>query len=160
MARLTELPLSYRLFLRGYPWRRIDPVPWAPLAKPIVACRVALVSSAGLSLPGQQPFDESVKGGDPSFRVLPADTEVSTLVEHHRSQVFDHAGIDADRNLAFPLDRLREMAEEGRVGEVAPRHLTMMGSLTAPGRMVKTTAPAAAAILVEDQVDLALLVPV
>ncbi len=160
MARLSDLPLSYRVFVKGYPFRRIDPVPWAPLAKPVAACRVALVTSAGLSLPDQEPFDEGVRGGDPSFRVLPADTDVSTLVEHHRSQAFDHAGIDADRNLAFPVDRLREMAAEGRIAEVAPRHLTMMGSLTAPGRMVKRTAPEAAEIFVEDRVDLALLVPV
>ena len=30
---------------------------------------------------------------------------------HHRSDAFDHRGIAADRNLAFPLDRLRELGD-------------------------------------------------
>jgi D-proline reductase (dithiol) PrdB len=35
-----------------------------------------------------------------------------------------------------------------------------MGSITAPGRLIKQSAPAAAALLVEDHVDVALLLPV
>jgi hypothetical protein len=35
-----------------------------------------------------------------------------------------------------------------------------MGSITAPGRLIKKTAPAAVRKLVEDDVDIALLVPV
>jgi D-proline reductase (dithiol) PrdB len=160
VAELAELPLPIRLFLRGYPWRRIDPVPWSPLAKPLSGCRVALVSSAGLSLPEQPRFDERIRGGDPSFRVLPADTDVRRLVESHRSESFDHRGIAADANLAFPLDRLRELAARGRIGEVAPRHLSCMGSITAPGRLLRETAPEAASWLAADGVDAALLVPV
>ncbi len=43
---------------------------------------------------------------------------------------------------------------------MAPRHLSFMGSVTAPGRLVRDTAPRAAELLVEDRVDVALLVPV
>lgn len=35
-----------------------------------------------------------------------------------------------------------------------------MGSITAPGRLIRRSAPEAAALLVEDEVDLALLTPV
>jgi len=77
-----------------------------------------------------------------------------------RSTSFDHRGIEADRNLALPLDRLRELAAEGEIGEVAPRHLSFMGSITAPNRLVRHSAPEAAEILVRDAVDVALLVPV
>ena len=64
MGDISEFSLKTRLFLKAYPWRRIDPVPWAPLGKPLSACRLALVSSAGFVLPDQEPFDESEKGGD------------------------------------------------------------------------------------------------
>jgi len=74
--------------------------------------------------------------------------------------VFDHAGIRQDPNLAFPLDRLRELAALGRIGSVAPRHLSFMGSITAPGRLIRDTAPEAARLFVEDGVQAALLVPV
>jgi D-proline reductase (dithiol) PrdB len=149
-----------RLFLRAYPWRRVDPVPWAPLRRPLARARVALASSAGFVLPGQTPFDERVRGGDPSFRWLPGDTDLRDLVETHRSESFDHAGIRRDPNLAFPLDRLRELAAEGRIGAVAPRHLSFMGSITAPGRFVRDSLPEAGAALVADGVEAALLVPV
>lgn len=85
---------------------------------------------------------------------------MASLGEFHRSASFDHSGIEADRNLAFPLDRLRELVADGTIGAVAPRHLSFMGSITAPGRLIKESAPAAAALLAEDRVDVALLLPV
>jgi len=160
MPPIAELPLWLRTTLRFYRWRCLDPVPFTPLRKPLDQCRVALVSSAGLVAPEQSPFDKSVKGGDFSYRVLPADTPVQELIETHRSEAFDPRGIAADRNVAFPLDRLHELAAAGTIGTVAPRHLSFMGSITAPNRLIKRTAPEAAALLVEDQVDIALLVPV
>ena len=35
MGELSEFQTGMRLFLRAYPWRRIDPVPWAPLPRPL-----------------------------------------------------------------------------------------------------------------------------
>jgi len=160
MADIQDLPLWVRTLLRAYPWRKIDPVPCTPLRKPLRESRVALVTTAGLVVPGQQPFDQEVRGGDTSYRVIPSDAEVQSLEEHHRSESFDHAGIEKDRNLAFPLDRLRELAALGEIGSVAPRHLSFMGSITAPGRLTKQSAPEAAQLLVADEVEVALLFPV
>lgn len=160
MGDLSEFPLKYKIFLRTYGWRRIDPVPWAAVRKPVAQSRVGLVSSAGFTLPDQEPFDESYKGGDPSFRLIPSRSDPSTFVEHHKSDAFDHRGILNDPNLAFPLDRMHELAESGLIGSVAPRHLSCMGSITAPSRLIKQTAPEAAEHFVRDEVDLALLVPV
>ncbi len=160
MGDLSEFSLKTRLFLRAYPWRRIDPVPWVPLAKPLSECKLALLSSAGFVMPGQAPFDESIRGGDPSFREIPSDADVSTLIDTHRSETFDHTGLARDPNLALPIDRVRELAEKGRIGSVNRRHLSFMGSITAPGRLTKRTAPAAVRDLVEDGVDVALLIPV
>ena len=160
MGDLSEFSLPTRLFLRSYAWRRVEPVPWSPLRKSLSECRVALVSSAGFVLPGQKPFDASVRRGDPSFREIPAHVDASTLVESHRSRAFDHSGMRSDPNLAFPLDRLRELAGSGRIGSVNHRHISFMGSITAPGKLIKHTAPEAARLLAADGVDVALLVPV
>jgi D-proline reductase (dithiol) PrdB len=160
MGSLDEFPLHYRTFLRAYPWRRIDPVPWTPLAKPLAECRLVLVSSAGLVLPDQEPFDASIRGGDPSFRRIPSDTDPARLRDTHRSDAYDHAGIARDANLALPLERARELVARGRIGSLAANHLSFMGSITAPGRLMRDTAPAAAAELAADAVDVALLVPV
>ncbi len=160
MPRLSELSFPLRTFLRAYRWKRLDPVPVARLDKPLEECRVAMVSSAGLVVPGDRPFDQSVKGGDWGYRLIPGDAEVTGLEEHHRSDSFDHAGLEADRNLALPLDRLHELAAAGEIGDVAPRHVSLMGSVTAPSRLRKKTAPAVAELLTAGDVDIALLVPV
>ncbi len=160
MAEITEFSLPIRLLLKSYRWRRIDPVPWTPLLKPLSECRLALVSSAAFVAPGQEPFDESVRGGDVSFRDISFDADPSTLIETHRSDSFDHSGMRQDPNVAFPIDRVRELADRQRIGSVSHRHLSFMGSVTAPGRLIRDTAPEAARQLVADGVDVALLVPV
>lgn len=160
MAELGELSLAHQLFLRAYRWRRVDPVPWAAPRKPLAESRLALVSSAGLSLPEQVPFDLSVRGGDWSLREIPSEANLGTLVESHRSDAFDHSGLAADRNLGFPLDRLRERVASGRLGSLAARHVSFMGSLTAVGRFVGESVPRIVESLRSQEVDLALLVPV
>lgn len=160
MGSIDEFSLALRLFLKAYRWRRIDPVPWTPLTKPLSECRLALVSSAGFVAPEQQPFDASVRGGDVSFRDIPSDVPAGTLIDTHRSESFDHTGMLRDPNVAFPIDRVRELTERRRIGSVNQRHLSFMGSITAPGRLVRDTAPEAARRLVADGVDVALLVPV
>lgn len=160
VGEMAEFSLPIRLALRGYPWRCIHPVPWTPLPKPLGECRLALVSSAAFVAPGQQPFDESVRGGDVSFRHIPSDLNAAELTDTHRSDAFDHTGMRRDPNLAFPIDRVRELAERRRIASVTPRHLSLMGSITAPGRLVRDTAPEAARQLVADGVDVALLIPV
>ena len=122
--------------------------------------RLAIITSAALHLAEQTPFDESVKGGDWSFRWIHNQVEVRLLKTSHRSHAFDRQGIEQDPNLAFPLDRLREMVAEGLLGSLNARHLSFMGSITAPGRLLRETAPEAAQALRQDGVDLALLVPV
>jgi D-proline reductase (dithiol) PrdB len=160
LGDLSEFSLKHRLFIKTYRWRRIDPVPWTPLKKPLRDCRLVLISSAGLITPGQAPFDKSIRGGDPSVREIPTNVDVSDLIETHRSEVFDHTGIRQDPNLAFPMDRSRELFEKGRIGSLNHRHFSFMGSITAPGRLIKKTVPLVVTQLIEDGVDIALLIPV
>jgi D-proline reductase (dithiol) PrdB len=158
--RADELPLWERTLIASYHWRRVNPVPKARLAKPLDECRVALVTTAGLIPPGAPPFDLGRLGGDTTFRIIAADVPLSRLTLHHRSQAFDRSAVLADANVAFPLDRLETLADQDEIGSVAPRHLVFMGSITAPARLRKEHAPAAADVLVADAVDIALLAPV
>ena len=83
----------------------------------------------------------------------------NSLEVHHKSDSFDHSGIEADRNMGLPLDRAHELAAAGVMGDAAPRHISLMGSITAPGRLVRQTLPEISKLLLADQVDIALLVP-
>lgn len=127
-------------------------VPWTPLSKPLSACRVALVTSCGVYLRSDPPFDLS---GDPSFRELPASVSAADIGLAHAH--YDHQSAQADLNVVFPLDRLRELAAEGRIGAVAPRHYSFMGATPAEG--IRETAPEVARRLKADAVDVVLLTP-
>jgi D-proline reductase (dithiol) PrdB len=159
MARLSDLKWTYWLYMKGYVYRSFDWRPGARLEKPLAEARVAVVTTASFHLPDQAPFDESIRGGDYSYRVLPADCDLSALRTSHRSDAFDKAGLLADPNLALPLDRLREMAAAGEISSVAPRHFTFQGSIPAPGRLLKQSAPEVARLLRDDGVDAVLLTP-
>lgn len=160
MSRLSDLSLKDQIFVRSYRWRRIDPVPWAPLQKPLSESRLGIVSSAGLSVPGQEKFNPKHKGGDPTFREIPSTVEVQDLVENHRSQSWNHRAVGQDKNLAIPIDRAKELVEVGRIGSLSDRHLSVMGSITAPGRFLRDHVPQAVDVFVQERVDIALLVPV
>jgi D-proline reductase (dithiol) PrdB len=159
MGEIAELSLFWQTFMRAYPYRRSRWTQPAPV-KPLRESRVAIVTTAGLHLSHQPPFDLKIKGGDPGYRWIDRDVAAGDLLIAHRSQSFDHAGIEEDRNLCFPIDRFRELVSEGVVGSLNHRHLSFMGSITAPGRLMTQTAPEAAAALKSDEVDLAYLVPV
>ena len=160
MARLSDLKLKYRLYMQAYPYRHIDWRPGMQLRKRLCESKIAVVTSAALYKAGQEPFDPTVRGGDYSYREIADDNALETLRIGHKSDAFDHTGIEKDKNLALPLDRLRELKQEGVIGEVAKRHYSLMGSITAPGRLVTTTAPEIASKLAEDGVDAVLLTPV
>ncbi|HEX5854164.1 MAG TPA: selenoprotein B, partial [Thermoanaerobaculia bacterium] len=103
MASLSDLSLGNRLFMATYRYRTLHPVPFARLRKPLREARVALVTTGGVSLPSQAPFDVGMKGGDASFREIPADADLAALGISHKSDAFDQTGFRADRNLGFPL---------------------------------------------------------
>jgi D-proline reductase (dithiol) PrdB len=167
VARLEDIELRERLLLKGYPFKRLarranDPVSSAmtPLKKPLQDCMVALVTTAGLSLPEQPPFDMTIRMGDTSFREIPGNISPQMLEMNQRSWAFDHTGVLRDRNLAFPLERLREMQAGGEIGAVAPHHYSFMGSIVGPRKLIQESAPEVARKLVMDGVEVVLLTPV
>jgi D-proline reductase (dithiol) PrdB len=161
VATYDDLSLHVRLFMKGYPFSRYatNEVPCARLKAPMKNSRIALVTTAGLRAPAQPDFDHSIKLGDTSFREIPNTIETGRLVESHRSKAFDHSGIRADPNLAFPLDRFRELESMQVIGGLNRRHFSFMGSIIAPRKVIEVMAPQVARALREDQVDAVFLTP-
>ncbi len=160
MAHLSDLKLTHRALIQAYPFRRVDWRPGTRLNRPLNQARIALITTAGFYLPDQPPFEQSFRHDDCSYREIASQTEVETLRIGHTSDAFDHSGIESDRNLAFPLDRLRELSESGVVGEAAPRHFSIMGSIIAPAKLIRESGPEIAEKLRLDAVDAVFLVPV
>ncbi len=167
MAELNEIDLTERLFLKSYPFHHYAPrasdhksTMISPLAKPLAQSRVALVTTAGLSLPDQPPFDTHNRLGDSSFRRFPGSISPQLLQMHHRSWSFDQTGILQDRNLVMPLDRLHEAQQRGEIGQVADFHYSFMGSIVGPRKLMKESAPQVAQFMKAEAVDVAFLTPV
>ncbi len=122
--------------------------------RPLSEARVAIVTTASLHHRDQEDF----VGGDTSFRIL--DAARDDLVIGHWSPNFDASGFAVDRNVVFPIDRLRELASNGRIGSVAPRHLSFAGNQFELSAIRMDSGPAGAQLLRDDGVDVVLLTPV
>lgn len=130
---------------------------FTPLARPLADSKVALVSTAGVHLDDQEPFHVETVAGDPSYRLIPDDLDLSRLRFTHTH--YDTSSAEIDPNVVFPLDRLHEAVEEGRIGATSPVHIGMMGFNPDPRAIADITAPAVVEILSAEEVDVVVLVP-
>jgi D-proline reductase (dithiol) PrdB len=154
-----RLPWLAAAWARRHQFVESTEIPWAPLAKPIRESVVALVTTAGVHLRSDPPFDMDDADGDPSAREIPSGVDARDVAITHK--YYDHAAADRDLNVVLPLDRLRELCAEGAVGSMAPTAYSFMGHID--GRHLATliaeTAPAVARRLRADGADAALLTP-
>ena len=118
------------------------------------AC-VAIVTSAAI----HHSDDERFSAGDTGYRFIAKDRR--DLVMGHWSPNFDHFGFTMDINVVYPIDRLEELAAEGIIGSVAPRHVSFAGNQPDDVSTIRLdTGPAAAAALLADGVNVVVLTPV
>ena len=155
MVRLSDLPDYEREHLLDKNLGPLGPPAWVPPGTPLRERRVALVTTAGLHRRSDPAFDLM----DASYRVLPGDLGASDLVMSHSSVNFDRSGFAEDVNLVFPIDRFRELADEGAIGGLASNHFSFMGAGLLPAAY-ETSARDLARILHRDGVDTAFLTPV
>ena len=138
-------------------------VPWTALRKPLAEARVALISSAGIARLDDEPFDQEGERrdpwwGDPTHRVLPREVTTDEVGVYHLH--VDPRPASKDLDCLMPLRRLDELVDRGVVGSSASDHYSIMGYLLKPAEMLEETVPKLARALLDDEVDLALLVPV
>jgi D-proline reductase (dithiol) PrdB len=137
-------------------------IPWTPPGKPLNESTVAMLSSAGLALAGDRPFDQEGERrnpwwGDPSFRVIPRDALEGDVRAYHLHINNEHT--EQDLNCTLPLTRLRELEQAGEIGRSAPSHFSTMGYLLDPTEMLEKSTPAMIRQMQDEQVDVVLLAP-
>lgn len=108
----------WQLVMRWYPAVRHATTPFTPLRVTLAEARVALVTSCGVHLAADAPFDLTDRRGDPSFREIPATADAADLAITHGH--YNQRDARLDLNVVFPLARLHELAGEGAIGQVAP----------------------------------------
>lgn len=157
---ITRFPRLAQRFIDDYkPWESDEEIPWCRPAKPLQQCKLAVVTTSGVHHRGQKPFDMRDRDGDPTFRAIAAATIATDYQITH--DYYDHSDAEKDLNIILPLDRLRELQQEGVIGVLAETHYSFMGHID--GRHIATlvgsTARQVAQKLKQDQVDVVLLTP-
>lgn len=137
----------------------VDGIPFARLRKPLAKCRVALLTTAGVHLRNQTPYNMENPDGDPTYREIPTDVALDQITITHK--YYDHTDADVDLNVVFPLLHFRNLVEKQVIGSLAPRHFGFMGHIDQAliNVLNQQTAPEVAAKLRADQVDFAFLTP-
>ena len=141
--------------------------PWTPLAKPLSQARVALISTGGLYVEGDDPLgpdgptqEEAIPRIQEFLRSPPALASIPRDVEGGRLRVrhpgYDIRGTQRDYNVVFPIDRLKELQSEGVFGELAEENYSFVGA--ASQKRLLQIAPEWAERLKANEVDAALLV--
>ena len=153
MARLEDIPQPTRDAVANLPCPSFDTQPFV-IGVPLQQRRVAIVTSAALIRRGDPPF----LFGSAEARPVPASVPADEQLISHVSINFDRSGFQRDRNVVFPLDRLRALAAEGAIGGVAETHHTVMGSTDPAG--MDAAADQIAGQLKQERVDAVLLTPV
>ncbi len=105
-------------------------IPWTPLAKPLGQTTLALVTSAGISLKTDPPFDmerekKEAIWGDRSYRAIPRGTTEKDIEVNHLHINTNH--IKQDVNVILPLTRMAEFEQEKTIGRLAPTAYSFYG---------------------------------
>lgn len=165
LANAALVQLFKRIPWLGWCWARSrrfvegQDIPWSPPRKPIAQSRIALVTTAGVHLRSQDPFNMEDPNGDPTFRAIPSDAEPRDLTVTHK--YYDHSAADRDINVVLPLERMRELLTEKRIGGIAPVAYGFMGHIDGPHveTLMSTTAPEVARRLTRDRAEAVILTP-
>ncbi len=153
MARLTDLPPATSARLTELDCPDFPTVPWTD-GPPLNERRVAIVSTAGLYLRGETPF----QGGDSDFRRLPHGASHDDLLMSHVSINYDRTGWQRDPDVVLPRAGLDRLAAAGLIGAPGVAHYSFMGA-TDPAAMAAQAAKVAAQLKSEGS-DSAILIPV
>ncbi|HUY27518.1 MAG TPA: glycine/sarcosine/betaine reductase selenoprotein B family protein [Candidatus Binataceae bacterium] len=155
---VERLNVHYRA--QGFPpyrWAVNETAPLTSLAKPLNRCRVTLLTSGGVSHCDTAPFNPLARN---DLRVDALENSVEPRFLVINDDYYKHHDADRDINCIFPIERLRELADDGVIGSVAPHHYSgFMGRIYTRSAVINEAAPALARQLHQEEVDVAVLVP-
>lgn len=146
--------------------------PFTPLTKPLSELRLALLTTSGHFVEGDDPNPFGIEHmtqpeavtriseflrDEPKLSQIPVDTPPEMLCVRHPG--YDIRGGQADPNVNFPIELLREMQAEGKIGELFPLAYSFVGA-TSQIRLQKHSGPEWVRMFQENHIDAVLMVPV
>lgn len=137
-------------------------IPWVPLKQSISETRFALMTSAGINMKGDTPFDmerekREPAWGDPGYREIPSEAQESEIEVNHLHINTDHT--KQDINVMMPIHRFKEFVDEGIIGSLAPTSYSYYGFQLDPKALMEESIPKVIAKLKEESVEAVFLTP-
>jgi D-proline reductase (dithiol) PrdB len=140
-----------------YRWTVNESAPLHRLDKPLQDCTVSLLTSGGVSQCAMPAFNPDARN---DHRLDAIDNNADAHDFQIHDSYYDHSDADRDINCVFPLERLRELAANGEIGQVSERLWSgFMGRIYNRSKVLQESAPAFAKALREDNVDLLIAAP-
>jgi D-proline reductase (dithiol) PrdB len=115
---------------KAFQYQAVD-FPRALPKGPLQSVRVSLLTSGGLYLKTdsdrltQSASDESLCGGDPTYRVIPRNVDPDEIAVAHLHLNPDD--VVSDFNIALPLEVSAQFENERRIGALAENHHSFTG---------------------------------
>lgn len=149
-----------------------DDAPFTRLKKPLSETHLALMSSSGHFVEGDDPKPLGAENltqaeaearindfirEEPQLSEVPIETPQGRLRVRHGG--YDISGAQKDANVNFPIHRMRELRDEGVLPELHPTAFSFVGACSQM-RLQKETGPRWAKYFKESHIDALLLVPV
>src|SRR5262249_3040440 len=125
-----------------YTYLQIDqPPPFAPLGKRLKDATIAVVTSGGLFIEGEQePFRAADVYGDPSIRIIPTDIPYARLRIAHDH--YDHTVPEQDLRTINPVEHLKTLEAEEFIGKLYPEQISFSGYIPVSTRVIDDLVPA------------------
>jgi len=140
-----------------YEWTVNDTAPLTVPEKPLRECTVTLLTSGGVSQCAMPAFDPDARN-DHRLDAVADDVGADDFQIH--DSYYNHRDAEDDINCIFPIDRLRELMEEGTVGALAAHFWSgFMGRIYNRTKLIEESAPAFIEKLREDGVDILATAP-
>lgn len=149
----------------AYRYAKNEDSPFTPLSKPVSQSRLMLVSSAGMEFipddgPEPEPFKGINIGENDKVEVFSIPSDIPKEKLKYISGAHNRADSPMlDINAFFPLTRLRELQSQGVIGSLAENFLRIRPCYST-SKTLKLDSPEVLKRCREDNVDVALLVPV
>lgn len=154
-----QIPWIKNRWAKKFQALNFDAIPWTPLTKKLSDCKIAIVTTAGVHLKNDKPFDMQDTDGDASYRAIPSESSFEDLMITHN--YYDHKDADKDMNIVFPLEILRKFQTLGKIGASAKEFFSFMGHIQGRHveKLMNSTAKEIALKLRAEGVDVAFLTP-
>lgn len=156
-------PPYVEIVMKNFPYLHYETCPFTPVNKELKDCKVALVTTGGLYIEGEQkPYDmerekQDPGWGDPSYRIIPRNAPREKIKIAHRH--YNKSGARKDINVLFPLDRFGELESNGEIGSLSENHYSFQGNIPNTHDIILRFGVEVAIRLRIEKVDLVFMTP-